>query len=80
VLSYVSDLRADDSLVQVRPGVFAKRSNVAGVTIDGRTLYYDVVPHQSFGPLRRGHFSESDVVILARQPATGGLILIYARK
>jgi hypothetical protein len=53
---------------------------VNGVTIDGRTLYYDIVPHQSFGPLRRGDVSESDVVILARQPAASGLILIYVRK
>src|SRR5207249_4064580 len=44
VLSYAQQMRPDDALVQVRPGVFAKRSNVQGVQAGGRTVYYDLAP------------------------------------
>jgi hypothetical protein len=77
VLSYAGTMRTDDSLVEVRPGVFAKRSNVEGIRLDGRTIYYDLVPDQSFGPLRSGKLSESQVTILAREQRGPALVLIY---
>jgi hypothetical protein len=73
-------MRADDTLVQVRSGVFAKRSNVEGVQVGGRTVYYDLLPHQSFGPLRSGRVAESQVDVLARETAGDALVLIYALK
>ena len=80
VLSYARAMQPDDALVQVRPGVFAKRSNVHGVEIGGRTLFYDIAAHQSFGPLRSGKLAESDVNVIAREAQNGFLILVYTRK
>jgi hypothetical protein len=77
VLAYVDGMQPGDELVLMRPGVFAKRSNVEGVRLGGRTVYYDVYPHQSFGPLHTGRWSDADVSILARLPANGTLVLIY---
>jgi hypothetical protein len=80
VLSFARGLRQDDPLVQVRPGVLAKKSNVEGVEVGGRTVFYDVTPHQSYGPLRTGKLSESQVEVLARDTESGALILVYAKK
>jgi hypothetical protein len=77
VLGYVTDLRPDDVLVQVRPGVLAKRSNVHGVRVGERVVYYDLFPHQSFGPLRSGRWTEADVVVLARVAAGGDIVVVY---
>jgi len=78
VLSFAQQMRADDTLVQVRAGVFAKRSNVQGVEIGGRTVYYDILPHQSYGPLRAGRVTESDVNMLARETTGDSQIVVYS--
>lgn len=78
VLAYADGMQPGDELVLVRPGVFAKRSNVEGIRLGGRSVYYDMYPHQSFGPLRTGRWSDADVTVLARLPANGTLVLIYA--
>ena len=80
VLAYATTVRDDDPLVEVQPGVMAKRSNVAGVVVRGRTLYYDSVTDQSFGPLRTGRFRPSEVVVLARVSDGGPVMLVYARR
>ena len=80
VFAYARSMQPDDDLVQVRPGVFAKRSNVHGVTIDGTTYYYDVAAHQSFGPLRSCALSESQIQVIAREAQPGFLVLVYTRK
>ena len=80
VASYAGQMRADDTLVQVRPGVFAKRSNVEGVQVGGRTVYYDILPHQSFGPLRSGKVAESQINVLARETSGDFLLLVYTLK
>lgn len=80
VLTYARAMQPDDSLVQVRPGVFAKRSNVEGVLVDGKTVYYDVLPHQSFGPLRAGQVTEQQVHILSREAQNGFVVLVYTKK
>ena len=80
VLSYVESYRANDALVEVRPGVEAKRSNVEGVRLDGRTVYYDVLSHQSFGPLRSGRVGRDDVHILSREGDGPVAVVIYALK
>jgi hypothetical protein len=80
VLSYADSLRPDDPLVEVRPGVSAKRSNVEGVRLGGRTVYYDLSAHQSFGPLRAGKATPADVVVLARQGQGDFELVVYALK
>ena len=86
VMAYVDTLRPEDSLVEVRPGVLAKRSNVHGVALgeplissdhSSRTVYYDIFPHQSFGPLASGHWRESDVTVFARETRGTALVLVY---
>ena len=80
ILSYARAMQPDDALVQVRPGVFAKFSNVHGVTLNGTTYYYDIASHQSFGPLRSGTLAESQVNLIARESQPNFLLLIYTRK
>ncbi|HEU5318333.1 MAG TPA: hypothetical protein VFX49_19635, partial [Chloroflexota bacterium] len=80
VLSYVRELRPDDALVEVRAGVFAKRSNVSGVRVSGRTLYYDMFPHQSFGPLATGRWSGYDVTEAARNAQAGAVVVVYEHR
>jgi hypothetical protein len=80
VLSYVGTLRPDDPLVQVRPGVQAKRSNVDGVRVGNRTVYYDILGHQSYGPLASGRVREADVDILSREGAPPFVVLLYVLK
>jgi hypothetical protein len=80
VLTYARTMQPDDVLVQVRPGVFAKRSNVEGIDIAGRTVYYDVLPHQSFGPLRSGTLTEPQVTVHAREVTGGFVVLVYSAK
>jgi hypothetical protein len=77
VLSYAQQMRSDDSLVQVRAGVFAKRSNVEGVQVGSQRVYYDLVPHQSYGPLRSGRVDESQINVLSRSQSGDTLILVY---
>ncbi|HEX2037101.1 MAG TPA: hypothetical protein VHS99_23215, partial [Chloroflexota bacterium] len=78
VLSYVDQHRDDDPLIEVRPGVMAKRSNVQGVQVNGRTVYYDLVSHQSFGPLRSGKVKEAEVDILARDGMGSFAVVVYS--
>ena len=80
VLGYARAMRPDDSLVQVRPGVFAKHSNVHGVTMNGTTYYYDIASHQSFGPLRSGAVTESQISVVGREAQPNFLVLVYTRK
>jgi hypothetical protein len=80
VMAYARGMQPDDALVQVKPGVFAKRSNVQGVTLNGATVYYDIVPHQSYGPLRTGQVTEQQVNVVARQAHDGFMVTVYTRK
>ncbi|HEV2123811.1 MAG TPA: hypothetical protein VGW38_13690 [Chloroflexota bacterium] len=80
VLSYARTVKSDDRLVMVRPGVYAKRSNVEGVDIGGRTVFYDVLLHQSYGPLRRGTATEQQISVLARTVVDGAVVLVYTTK
>ncbi len=80
VLSYARAMQPDDTLVQVRPGVFAKHSNVHGVQINGTTYYYDVASHQSFGPLRSGALTESQITVVGREAQPNFLIVVYTKK
>lgn len=77
VILFADTMQPDDPLVQVRGGVFAKRSNVLGVERNGYRIFYDLSPHQSFGPLRSGKVSERDINILAQQSTGHGTITIY---
>ena len=80
ILSYARSMQPDDELIQVRPGVFAKRSNVEGVEVAGTRLYYDIVSHQSFGPLSSGKLAEAQVRVVGREAQNGFLIVVYTRK
>lgn len=80
VLGYAGAFQPDDALVDVRAGVQAKRSNVEGVRLAGRTVYYDVLGHQSYGPLGRGRVGEDGVHILARDGSGPFQVVVYTLK
>jgi hypothetical protein len=80
VVSYARAMRADDALVQVRPGVFAKRSSVHGVPVNGATVYYDILPHQSYGPLRSGELTEQQINVISREAQNGFMVVVYTKK
>lgn len=80
LLSYVETLRPDDALIEVRSGVQAKRSNVHGIRLQDRTVYYDIAGHQSFGPLATGKVRESQVQILWRLDDGPFRVLFYSLK
>jgi hypothetical protein len=77
VLSYASQMRADDGLVEVRPGVWAKSSNVYGVSVGGTAFYYQIGGHASFDPVSLGRITpdQAQVVRILEQP--GFTIAIY---
>jgi hypothetical protein len=73
VLSYAGGMNPKDSLVTMPTGVMAKRSNVEGIDLNGRRVYYDLAADQSFGPIRSGKVAVEDVTFLWRT----GPVLIY---
>jgi hypothetical protein len=77
VLGYAGAFQPDDALVEVRPGVQAKRSNVEGVRLGGRTVYYDILGHQSYGPLGSGRVAEDGVDLLERSGSGPFRVVIY---
>ncbi len=80
LLSYVDTFRPEDALIEVRPGVQAKRSNVHGISLEDRTVYYDIAGHQSFGPLASGKVRESQVQVLWRLDDGPFRVLFYSLK
>ena len=77
VLGYAGAFQPDDALVDVRSGVQAKRSNVEGVRLGTRTVYYDVLGHQSYGPLGRGRVTADGVDVLARDGSGPFQVVVY---
>lgn len=77
ILSYIENEREDDPLVQVSGGIWAKRSNVEGISINGTRYYYALLPHASFDPLSRGQVSLDDIQIVQEIREGEFTILIY---
>lgn len=77
VLSYVSDMRPDDSLVQVEEGVWVKKSNVHGVRIGSETFYYSLAPHMSYDPLSRGDVGEGEIRVVFSDGQLDPPVIIY---
>ncbi len=77
VLSYASQGRAGDELVEVRPGVWAKSSNIYGLSIDGATYYYQVSPHASFDPLSQGRVGAGEVRVVQIFEESGFDVVVY---
>lgn len=66
-----------DPLVEVRPGLSARASNLRGFQLDGETYYYYVEGTANFDPLSRGAVSQSDVEVLARDTSGPLTVVIY---
>lgn len=77
VLSYVTEERADDPLMEIEADIWVKTSNVEGIKIDGETYYYSLLPHMSFDPFARGKVSDSDIAIVYEETATDYPVMIY---
>jgi len=67
IASFINTLRVDDPLITLASGVQVKRSNYYGITLGGATYYYNIWPHQSFGPLGRGEVPPEKVNILYQE-------------
>jgi len=77
ILSYIENEREDDPVIQIKAGVWAKRSNVEGISIDGIRYYYAILPHASFDPLSRGEVSLDDIHIVQEITEGDFKIIIY---
>ena len=77
VVDYAIHMKEDDPLIKLAPGVWVKRSNAFGVTVDGTVYYYQMSPHASFDPVSRGVIPPDHVRILDVIEAQGIRIVIY---
>jgi hypothetical protein len=80
VLSYVSETRDDDPLIEVESNIFVKESNYKGVTINNQTYYYSLFPHMSYDPVSRGEITREDVEIIYKDNDAEISVIIYTIK
>jgi hypothetical protein len=67
----------NDPLIDVRPGVSARASNLRGLSMGGSTYYYYVEGHANFDPLSRGAITRDSVEIMLRDNNGPSSIVIY---
>ncbi len=66
-----------DPLVEVRPGVNARMSNLRGLHYAGTTYYYFIEGDTNFDPLSRGSVAKGDVELLLRDVSGPQVVVIY---
>lgn len=67
----------NDPLIDVRPGVSARASNLRGLSMDGSVYYYYVEGRANFDPLSRGAVASDAVEIMLRDTSGPSSIVIY---
>ena len=67
----------DDPLIEVRPGLSARASNLRGFQLGGETYFYYIEGTTNFDPLSRGAVAQSDVEVLARDSSGPLTVVIY---
>jgi hypothetical protein len=67
----------DDPLIDVKPGVSVRASNLRGLSMGGSTYYYYVEGHTNFDPLSRGVIKSDSVEIMLRDNSGPSSIVIY---
>ncbi|MEI7644341.1 MAG: hypothetical protein WCJ55_08680 [Chloroflexales bacterium] len=67
----------NDPLIDVRPGVSARASNLRGLRMGGSVYYYFVEGHANFDPLSRGAITYDSVEVMLRDSSGPNLVVIY---
>lgn len=67
----------NDPLIEVRPGVSVRESNVRGFNLNGTVYYYYVEGNQNFDPLSRGDVATDKIEILLRDESGPLPLVIY---
>lgn len=66
-----------DPLIEVRPGLSARASNLRGFQLGGQTYYYYLEGSTNFDPLSRGVVRTSEVEVLLRDESGPLTVVIY---
>jgi hypothetical protein len=67
----------NDPLIDVKPGVSARASNLRGLSMGGSIYYYYVEGRANFDPLSRGAITSDSVEIMLRDSNGPSEIVIY---
>jgi hypothetical protein len=67
----------DDPLIEVRPGLSARASNLRGFQLSGETYYYYIEGTSNFDPLSRGAVARSAIEVLVRDSSGPQTVVIY---
>lgn len=66
-----------DPLIEVRPGLSARASNLRGFRLDGATYYYYIEGATNFDPYSRGAVSGQAIEVLLRDSSGPSTVVIY---
>lgn len=80
IKSYAHQQLEHDLLIEYKPNLWVKNSNVNGIHIDNTTYYYSLYPHMSYDPLTRGDISTDDIDLLYEEQHHAYSIFIYTIK
>lgn len=67
----------NDPLVEIRPGLSARASNLRGFQLDGATYYYYVEGKANFDPYSRGAVATDRIEVLLRDSSGPATVVIY---
>lgn len=66
-----------DPLIEIRPGLSARASNLRGFSLGDATYYYYVEGAANFDPFSRGSVSPSEIEVLLRDSSGPATVVIY---
>lgn len=66
-----------DPLIEIRPGLAARASNLRGFQLDGATYYYYIEGATNFDPYSRGAVSTHEIEVLLRDNSGPATVIIY---
>lgn len=66
-----------DPLIEIRPGLSARASNLRGFSLGDATYYYYVEGSANFDPYSRGSVTNSEIEVLMRDSSGPVTVVIY---
>ena len=67
----------NDPLIEIKPGISVRESNLRGFHLDGSTYYYYIEGQNNFDPLSAGSVSNRDIEIVLRNESGPHALVIY---
>ena len=67
----------NDPLIEVRPGMNVRESNLRGLQLDGQVYYYYIEGQRNYDPLSRGAVVDEQVEVLLRDDSGSQSLVIY---